>query len=209
MRVYSMCCLTRLCLAPERSLAGCLRPGPGVISSLGFSTSCGRVRRASAGRSRLGICSPPPRLPRPASSARTHEPQRQRPSLGTRVRIRAAVQDLARRIIVCVRAHPSLPADACVMSFVSWHPLHDERWTCVPRHHPRTSAPATVVSYTGCLAPAGRVCRALPSPCPLRSPGIGSCVPGRRAPHEHVRARVGVCVMRPMAPACRVCLTPT
>ncbi|KAJ7711342.1 hypothetical protein B0H14DRAFT_3524570 [Mycena olivaceomarginata] len=41
--------------------------------------------------------------------------------------------------------HPCLPADACVVR--SWHAMHDERWTCVPRHHPRTSAPATAVSY--------------------------------------------------------------
>jgi hypothetical protein len=105
MRVYSMRCLTRLCLAPERTLAGCL--GPSVVSSLGFSTSCGGVRRASVGRS---ICSPPPAFPGPPQ-AHTHEPQRQRLSLGARVRIRAAVQDPT-RCIICVRAHPCLPADA-------------------------------------------------------------------------------------------------
>ncbi|KAJ7844131.1 hypothetical protein B0H14DRAFT_2585381 [Mycena olivaceomarginata] len=44
--------------------------------------------------------------------AHTHAPQRQSPSLGTRVRIRAAVADLTRHIIVCMHAHPCLPADA-------------------------------------------------------------------------------------------------
>jgi hypothetical protein len=63
MHVYSMCCLTHLCFAPERTLAGCLGPGPGVISCLGFSMSCGRVRRVSVRRSRLGICSPAPTFP--------------------------------------------------------------------------------------------------------------------------------------------------
>ncbi|KAJ7303828.1 hypothetical protein DFH08DRAFT_1089314 [Mycena albidolilacea] len=62
---YALRCLTRLCLAPEGTLAGCLGSGPGVVSSLGFSPSCGGVRRASVGRSRLGICSPPPAFPGP------------------------------------------------------------------------------------------------------------------------------------------------
>ncbi|KAJ7794716.1 hypothetical protein B0H14DRAFT_3496727 [Mycena olivaceomarginata] len=65
--------------------------------------SCGGVRCASAGRSRLDICSPPPAFPGPP-------PEHARTSLGakyseilslsTHVRIRTAVQDLTRRLIL-------------------------------------------------------------------------------------------------------------
>jgi hypothetical protein len=144
MRVYSMRCLTRLCLAPERTLAG---PGPGVISSMSFSTSCGGVRRASAGRSRLGICSPPPAFPGPPQA-------HTRTSLSARDPASAPApasappyktsHDASSSACARIPACPRTRRTACV---VSWPAMHDERRACVPRHHPRTSAPATAVSY--------------------------------------------------------------
>jgi hypothetical protein len=73
-------------------------------------------------------------LPRPAH---THEPQRQRPSLGTRICIRAAIQDLTRRIIVCMRAHPCLAADASHRVCSELHVVVcDGRWTMDVRAEP-------------------------------------------------------------------------
>ncbi|KAJ7711336.1 hypothetical protein B0H14DRAFT_3902571, partial [Mycena olivaceomarginata] len=177
MRVYSMRCLTRLCLAPERTLAD-----PDPAPSRPWASRRAAVVCA-ARQWEPGHLLAAARPPRPASSAHTHERQRQRLSLDTRVRIRAAVQDLTRCIIVCVRAHPSLPADASHR--VCGGLRVDKRWTCVRGTTPVRPHPPQRCR-TGCSAPAGCVFRVLPSPCPLRSPGIGSCVPGRRAPHEHI-----------------------
>ncbi|KAJ7793133.1 hypothetical protein B0H14DRAFT_3498444 [Mycena olivaceomarginata] len=171
MRVYSMRCFTRLCLAPERTLAGCLGPGPGVVSSLGFSTTCGGVCRASVGRSRLGFCSPPPAFPGPPQA-------RTRTSLSARDPASAPASASAppyktshdASSSACARI-PACPHRACGELHVAPPPY-------VRTHHSGVVQDAR--------PPLGVSAWLLPSPCPLRSPGIGSCVPGRRAPHEHI-----------------------
>ncbi|KAJ7776721.1 hypothetical protein B0H14DRAFT_3508202 [Mycena olivaceomarginata] len=126
-----MRCFARLCLAPERTLLGCL--GPGVASSLGFSTSCGGVRRASVGRSRLGICSPPPAFPGPPQAhTRTSLSARDPASAPASASAPPYKTSHDASSSACARI-PACPRTRVVMS---WHAMHDERWTCVPRHHP-------------------------------------------------------------------------
>ncbi|KAJ7710104.1 hypothetical protein B0H14DRAFT_3022289 [Mycena olivaceomarginata] len=83
----------------------------------------------------------------------------------------------------------------CVVSFVSWHAMHDARWACVLTHHLRTSAPATAVSH-----------RALGPRC-VRLPGFFPPLPATLTRHRQLLTRTPSAMqashaMRFVAPVC-------